>query len=843
MPLSPGEQFGPYTLVSPLGEGGMGEVWKARDTRLDRTVALKMSKASFTERFGREARAVAALNHPNICTLHDVGPNYLVMEFIEGESPKGALPLEIALGYARQIADALEAAHEKGIVHRDLKPANIKIKPDGTVKVLDFGLAKTIETPSGDPQSSPTQTISATRAGMILGTAAYMSPEQARGRKVDKRADIWAFGVVLYEMLTGRMLFEGEDLTETLASVMKDTPDLSAAPAPVRRLLESCLQKEPKKRLRDIGDAWRLLEAPSIPAGVPKHGRTWPWAAAALLAAVAALVGWLRPDTAEKERLAMTLSIVPPSGIALREFGNMMSAPEISPDGSAVLYQSADFHIYVRRLDSLEPRLVPGRAGTTPFWSADSTAVLYPTSSAQLTKVRLPDGAPEAIAKLNNAPRGGSSSEAGAILLSAYPGCLSVIAAPGGEVKPVEMPGPLKEGRCYYPEFLPGGQSFLFLFVPNNDPSDPAVYLASLRDGKAVDPALLLKNETAARYTPAGGGRILFVRNDNLYSQKLKGARKLEGEAELVAQGVVSQPSMATHHGDFSVARNGTVAWRPGRAPASQVTEFDRNGNQLGTSGPPGSYSNLVLSPDERQLLVSSSESGWLVDLGQSGRSELPKGVLWTGWFAGASKLIGIRDGALAEVSASGSGEVRELRKIALSFSNSISISADGKQVVANTNRGFVSMRVDGTAEEMKPKVVVEQGAQANRAGLSPDCRWLVYETRDSGGGLYVQPFAGPGQRRQIAPGGATSPVWRKDGKEILYASGDALMSVAVEWNGTLKFGAPRKLFSGLRLPVGSSSSRLPLAVSHDGSRIFWAQGIDQPESNLIHVKTGWWKQ
>src|SRR5262245_1929991 len=242
----------------------MGEVYKAHDPRLGRDVAIKVSAAQFTERFEREARAVAALNHSNICTLHDVGPNYLVMEYVEGESPKGPLPLDEALLIARQIADALGAAHEKGIVHRDLKPGNIKIKPDGTVKVLDFGLAKQTGVAfEGDASNSPTLSIAATQAGMILGTAAYMAPEQARGKPADKRADIWAFGVVLYEMLTGETLFQGEDVTEILASVVKDQPALSNVPLQVRRLLKKCLEKDPQKRLRDIGDAWELLEPSS----------------------------------------------------------------------------------------------------------------------------------------------------------------------------------------------------------------------------------------------------------------------------------------------------------------------------------------------------------------------------------------------------------------------------------------------------------------------------------------------------------------------------------------------------------------------------------------------------
>ena len=265
MSLAPGTRLGPYEITAQIGAGGMGEVYRARDSRIGRDVAIKVAAEEFGERSEREARAVAALNHPNVCTLHDVGPNYLVMELVEGEAPKGPLPLHTALDYARQIADALDAAHEKGIVHRDLKPDNIKIRSDGTVKVLDFGLAKIVAPESAEMihqnlSHSPTMAMAATHAGMILGTAAYMAPEQARGKPVDKRADIWAFGVVLYEMLTGRRAFEGEDVSSILAAVIQSEPRWDGVPASVRRLLESCLEKDPKKRLRDIGDVWKLLD-------------------------------------------------------------------------------------------------------------------------------------------------------------------------------------------------------------------------------------------------------------------------------------------------------------------------------------------------------------------------------------------------------------------------------------------------------------------------------------------------------------------------------------------------------------------------------------------------------
>ncbi|HMJ24026.1 MAG TPA: protein kinase, partial [Terriglobales bacterium] len=360
--LSPSTQLGPYRIEAMLGSGGMGQVYQAQDTRLGRTVALKISRVEFNARFEREARAVAALNHPNVCTIHDVGPNYLVMELVEGPTlsdliKEGPIPLEEALRIARQVADALEAAHEKGIVHRDLKPGNIKIKPDGTVKVLDFGLAKlrpVDAAPGTKPEDSPTISMAATSAGMILGTAAYMSPEQARGKVVDKRADIWAFGVVLYEMVTGRRLFEGEDVTETLALVIKGEPKWDGIPANLQRLLKSCLEKDPKRRLRDIGDIWRQLEEAHATA-VASRSRVGiaGWIVAVGAVAVAAALAFEnfseKPPSAEVMRFQIPL---PP------QMNFTFATPYLSPDGRQIAFLSANAEgrtqLWVRSLDSLE---------------------------------------------------------------------------------------------------------------------------------------------------------------------------------------------------------------------------------------------------------------------------------------------------------------------------------------------------------------------------------------------------------------------------------------------------------------------------------------------------------
>ena len=364
MELQPGETLGPYEIVSFLAAGGMGAVYRAHDPRMGREVAIKVAAERFSERFSREVRAVAALNHPNICHVYDVGPDYLVMELVEGQSPKGPLPLDEALRIARQIADALEAAHEKGIIHRDLKPANIKITADGTVKVLDFGLAKTTNAASAaaSPEDSPTLSMAATQAGVILGTAAYMSPEQARGKVVDKRADIWAFGVVLSEMLTGKRLFEGEDLTETLASVVKSDPRLDDAPLVVRRLLRKCLEKDPKQRLRDIGDAWgatrRNRRGPTarwrhswLPWDGRRRIRAGIWRGAVGLASSG--------DTSAPQKVVRFIATVP---LVNPGIGVMA----LSRDGSRLAFVGGPKgQIYVRMMDQVEARPIPGTEGAS----------------------------------------------------------------------------------------------------------------------------------------------------------------------------------------------------------------------------------------------------------------------------------------------------------------------------------------------------------------------------------------------------------------------------------------------------------------------------------------------
>ena len=594
----------------------------------------------------------------------------LVMELVEGDDlsqriARGAIPLEEALPIAKQIAEALEAAHEQGIIHRDLKPANIKVRRDGTVKVLDFGLAKAMDA-VGDAQSatggasvsqSPTITTPAmTHAGMILGTAAYMSPEQASGRPVDKRADIWSFGVVLFEMLSGQRLFGGETVAHTVADVLRAPIDVGKLPKDtprvVRALIARCLDRDVKTRLRDIGEArltiGRYLADPAsgeVPDGA-RSARQWgAWAAAAVLA-VLAIVGWLRPrPEASSPTADLAFTIAPAEG-GLARVGDIHATPEISPDGTAVIFYQDGVHL--RRLNQLTPEPVrTGRFTNPGFWSPDSRSFVF-TDGTNLKKMRLPDGAPETVMSDVAALVGGSWSSNGTLLVATTSGLYAVSAA-GGVAKRIDSTGtPFGRGGVawgyYWPEFLPGSEDFLVLVDQGIEQSD--IYLATLRDGRAADPVLLMKNATAARYTPAGGGRLLFVRNDNLYAQTLnRTARRLEGEPELVQQRVASSPSFHVAH--FSVSRSGVVAWRPGTAGLSQVTIFDRQGREIGTAGSPTVVQTLRLAPDETRLLIGFNATAWLLEPGRPGQQQLEQGSLDTLWSSDGSRFLdAVRSGA-----------------------------------------------------------------------------------------------------------------------------------------------------------------------------------------------------
>jgi serine/threonine protein kinase len=831
--------LGPYEILAPIGAGGMGEVHKARDPRLSRIVAIKTSSAHFSERFEREARAIAALNHPHICQIYDVGPDYLVMEYIEGRPLAGPLPLAKALEYGRQICDALDAAHRKGIAHRDLKPGNILVTKSG-IKLLDFGLAKTAETPPTRGSSSD-ETITKVLTGRneIVGTLQYMSPEQLQTgvREVDTRTDIFSFGLVLYEMLTGKPTFDGPSPASLIAAIIERPapPITDVAPAALDRVLKTCLAKDPDERWQCARDLQRELEWFASACGeadsIPARRRIMPWAVAAVSAFIA-LIGWLRSShPAPVAANQVAFSILPPSGVELTQVG-ALTVDRISPDGSMILFRGYRERYHLRKLNSLESEALPDwRAGGDPFWSPDSLSIAFPTyaTPGRLMRMRLPKGAQELIYGFDGLARGGSWAEKGSVLLAVIgggsPGLYSAPAA-GGVARHLEVPG-FKEGLYYNPEFLPGREDFLFTFVPA-DSEGAQIYLATLRDGKIFNPQLLLANDTSAAFTPAGGGRILFVRADNLYSQKLDlRARKLSGDPELLQEHVAS--FAASRNAYFSVSRNGAIAWRSGTAVVSQIVIFDRKGNRTGSAGTAAPIQSIRLSPDGSRLLAYGEGASWIVDANGSGRVSLNHAAFADYlWSPDGSRLLFAGKGKIWEMPAGDPSQTRELADIPGAIPFLRDISSDGRRILYNNGSGLFFIALDG---KVAPERVT--GASGN-AGLSPDGTWVVYAPES---GIYSQFLSGTRLPRQIANTGF-GPVWRSDGKEILYADRGKIWSVRVEGSGAaLRFGTPELLFTAAA-PMGLNGGSRPLAVSRDGSRIYFLQSAEQPQSGAIQVRT-----
>ncbi len=597
MPLSVGEKLGPYEILAPLGAGGMGEVYRALDTRLGRDVAVKVSAVEFTERFEREARVIASLNHTNICHLYDVGPDYLVMELIEGETLAGPLRFEEALPVIRQLIDGIEAAHDRNIVHRDLKPANIKITHDGVVKILDFGLAKgsAPEPPSGsgsNVENSPTMTIGATIAGTILGTAAYMAPEQAKGKTADKRSDIWAFGVVVYELLTGRKPFQGESVVETLGAVINQEPDWSPVPDRARPLLKWCLEKDRKRRLQSIGDARRVLEEIPVnaPASAPRSRLAMvSTIAAAIFAVIAAIAlwNWLRPVPAKPQaivRLSTTLPVT--VGAVLGGF----SAPVLSRDGSRLAFAGGPNRmIYVRDLDQLDSRPLPGTEGAGFLcFSPDGQWISYIAAGQTLLlkKVAVAGGPPQTLAEsATSAPPTQDWGSDDNILFANGRGALARIASTGGKVETLLTPDPQK-GEAFYlgAQLLPqSGQILVGVSAGAAVLAPPKVIALNPATGQRKT---LLEDVELARFVPAqegsAAGYLLYadVNTSSLLAVPFDAAH-----VEVKGSPVPVLDSLQFEGGPFaafSVADSGTLAYMPGGPAADSLARMlvwvDRKG-------------------------------------------------------------------------------------------------------------------------------------------------------------------------------------------------------------------------------------------------------------------------
>jgi eukaryotic-like serine/threonine-protein kinase len=832
MPLSAGTRLAGYEILSALGAGGMGEVYRARDTKLDRTVAIKILPEAFaadTERiarFQREARTLAALNHPNIAHVHGLeesnGVSGLVMELVEGEDlaqriGRGPIPVSEALPMARQIAEALEAAHEQGVIHRDLKPANIRVREDGTVKVLDFGLAKALDPTDGaSPSSSQSPTITTpaqTRAGMILGTAAYMSPEQARGRVVDRRADIWAFGCVLYEMLTGQRAFAAQDVAETLARVIEREPDWAPLPATlppaVRTYLKRCLQKDPRQRVQAIGDVRLALEGAfdtmAAPAGGSRRRRGVLVGAAAVVAsgAIAAALAFLAmrqpPPRVSRLQVATARSAAVSVGYNDRDLA-------ITPDGSKLVYVGNNgTQIFVRPIDALAP--VPVHTGSPLglFTSPDGQWIGFREGAGALKKVAVAGGPAATLAILDTSYPGGAAwGPDGHIILgteSAATG-LQRVSASGGPVEVLTRPDPAQgEADHLWPEMLPDGRSVLFTITALTGGLGAAqVAILDLQTGQRQ---VVLRGGTHAHYIPSG--HLIFGQAGTVQAVAFDLARRqVSGTPVTVVPDVVTSSNGGIN---VVVARDGALAYLSANAVAGTpraLVWVDRQGQETPIGAPPRPYFLPALSPDGTRIAVfANDEEGdlWLWDLNRTTFTRIttvPGRDVLQVWTPDSRRLIfsSERSGArsLFWQAADGTGAAERLLENS-STQYPMAVTPDGRQLIftdesAETDIDLMILALDGS-RQVTPLL---QSRFIERNGvLSPDGRWLAYEANDSGRfEIQVRPYPDVNSGLSVvSTGGGTRPVWTRNGQELLYVSPTgALMRVGVSrgpsWSATM---------------------------------------------------------
>jgi hypothetical protein len=850
--LRPGARLGPYEITASIGEGGMGEVYRAKDTSLDRDVAIKVLPESFARdadrvaRFTREAKTLAALSHPNIAHVHGLeesaGVRALVMELVDGEDlsvliERGPMAPADALPIAKQIADALEAAHEQGIIHRDLKPANIKVRADGTVKVLDFGLAKALDpaSPSSvEAMNSPTLTERATRMGVIIGTAAYMAPEQARGKAVDRRADIWAFGVVLYEMLSGRRAFGGDDISVTLANVIKEDVNWSALPRDlppsVGHLLQRCLEKDPKQRLRDIGEARILLEhaGHDQPATRERPAvRTHlVWATVVVAAVVLTATTLSRTGGNRSDPAVQRLELMLPA-----ETMNL-GGPEISPDGRqiAVVVRGNDGvrRLWVRAMDELVFHVLAGTEGASfPFWSPDSHALAF-FADDMLKKLAVSGGPPQPLCPAPRA-RGGTWGHGGRVLFSAtIDGAerLHQVAETGGTssvVTPIDLP---KAALIRFPAFLPDGRHFLFFFSARRTDTDGA-YVGSLDGGGATR---LIPGFTQARYSD---GWLFFVRSTTLMAQPFDPSHLSLGAGDAVP--VVSSIAEGANESSkaFSVSDNGVLIALPLADTKNQLRWFDRTGRPAADLGTPNDHVNPRISPNGARVVTASARGGvqetggalWLTDTntGSTQRLTFVDGEYASPiWATDASIIVaratvatGLFDLFQQPTNGAATDEPLNTERVHKAPQD---ISADARHLLYVTvpSQSAVELRILSLPDR-KPSPYLKN---ANFARLSPIGGWVAYTSGASGSEVYVQSFPVPDKKFPVSNGSGELPVWSRDGRELFYQAGRKLMAVdiAVVADG-LSLGQPKALFD---LPLGSGTGlTVDYDVAPDGRFLF----------------------
>ncbi len=878
----------------------MGEVYRARDAKLNREVAIKVLLPSVANdpdrlaRFSREAQVLASLNHPNIAHIHGLeesgGVTALILELVEGEDlaqriARGSIPIDEALPIARQIAEALEAAHDHGIIHRDLKPANIKVRPDGTVKVLDFGLAKAIDRLEGDGFSrrpadvanSPTLSIHATEAGIILGTAAYMSPEQAKGKPVDKRADVWAFGVVLYEMLTGAKAFPGEDISDTLATMLKFDPDWNLLPAEtppaIRRLLKRCLIKDPKSRLRECGTA--IVEIDDATSGQsttvadnehaigpPQYRWLLPAMALALIAMVAvtawSLWGVRAPDAPQVTR-RFTIAL-PDSHVMPPSSGTLLA---MAPDGRTLIYRAGQNNgpsqLFRRPLDQFEASPIAGtESGREPlFFSPDGQWLAF-RADETLKTIAMAGGPPRTLAAKTVNTRGGAWGMDGLLIFGGdAPGSsLFTIPAAGGELTPISKPDGVN--RAWYPQILAGGKAVLYT-LSTNAPDTGSLHVLDLasRESRQV-----LPNAVAGRVLPTG--HLVFVRGGGLWAVPFDRDRvETTGAPVPVIEGVRVEGGGAVQ---YSVSDEGTLAYIPGVEVVSSMRSVviaNRDGTSEPLTAPSRDYQDLALSPDQTRLAVvigaGMDSDVWVLEIARGTLTRVTNergyeaGPLWS--HDGASIVFAsVREDkwTIERKAADGTGSPEVLAAFDKpAHVEPTSWSPDGRTLLVEVDATMVSVSA-GTKEPPKPLL-----QSARQAVISPDGRWVAYVSRESGSAqVYLQRFPSLGERRVISGARSTygyMPIWSRDGSELFYLSGpsrgpiNAVMraSVRVDQAGMVDIGAP-VLMSAFTSYTKSNAYR-SFDVTRDRQRLFVISNnqaaVGDGALRRINIVTNWFEE
>jgi serine/threonine-protein kinase len=873
MPLASGARLGAYEILSALGAGGMGEVYRARDTKLNRDVAIKVIPEMFPAdadrlaRFEREAQTLAALNHPNIAHVYglerqerrdrqDGTPvSFIVMELVDGEElalriARGPLPLDEALPIAAQIAEALEAAHEQNIIHRDLKPANIKIKPDGTVKVLDFGLAKAMDATAASSASasiSPTLSVHATQAGVILGTAAYMSPEQARGRPVDKRADIWAFGVVLYEMVTGRKPFHGDDVGEVLAGVIKEQPRWDHVPAALRRLLQRCLEKDPKKRLRDISGVALLLEEPHVAAPSATRASILPWIAAGILAVVAAVALWApwtrtTPESQPFVRLDVDLGIDSPPGLS------QGAEAIVSPDGGRLVWVSRN-RLFTRRLD--QPRameLASTQGAYSPFFSPDGRWVAF-FASGRLRKISMEGGASIALCDENG--RGGSWGGDGRIVFANAAGTLMTVPASGG------TPTPLTEAsqggvQMRWPQLLPGGHAVLFTARPEVGTYDDAsIDVLSLRDNRRKT---LQRGATYGRFISGangGPGHLVYASRGTLFAVPFDVEQlEVRGTPAPMLEDVAYNSTNGA--AQFDASRTGTLVYRAwtGTAPV-ELRWLDGDGNAQALPARPGVYGHLRLSPDGALLAMSIVGAGgqdiWTYDWQRDRLSRVTTAGAHTFpvWSSNSRYIVFTSGFGGGGMWWTGADRARQTERLMEGKTAQFpwSFSPDGKRlayaecVAGNCDLWTVPIQDDGQSINAgEAELFLKTPASEIYPTFSPDGRWIAYRTLETGTSeIQVRAFPDTGGKWLISNTGGAVPVWSPNGRELFYRTEDQrIMVVSYTVKDGVFIAEKPRVWSERRLTETPQSAR-NLDITPDGKRFVVTMAADAPGEQPAH--------